>query len=196
MRYRNRNRQNRLHRHPNRSRRGGVTLEMILNFPIWMITLLAVIQFGQLEANLQDVSQASRVGAEEAVLTDLNTTADNDPVPADIVNAVKQQLQTTGIIPLAASSPNPYLIIVQHNVQYISSNPTDPSSTHTLYSESAPYICDPPTEALPDPSVYGPAVRVTVCVRMDRLTPNLLNAFGYDISTDYVRQSTTFPYQR
>ena len=45
-----------------------MTLELILNLPVWIIVLLAVIQFGQLLSNLQQVALASRVGATEAMV--------------------------------------------------------------------------------------------------------------------------------
>ena len=50
-----------------RRRRGTITIELLLNLPIWLLAILALVEFGEVAADLQSVSMASRVGAEEAL---------------------------------------------------------------------------------------------------------------------------------
>ena len=73
-----------------RTRRGALYLaELILVMPVFMIMLLAAVQFGMFFVNLQAVSFASRVGAVAASESNGNF--------ASIDTAVEQQLAANGI---------------------------------------------------------------------------------------------------
>ena len=154
-----------------RRRGGAVTLELILVLPVWLIGLLAVIEFGALQGNQQQVALASRVGAEEAAQTP-NLNLFSASVPANVTAAITHQLASSGISWCG--------LILEHNV----------GGATTLTSGSCD--CTPPATALP---AYGRYVRVSVCVPLTDLVPNLLGSFGLDLSHCKVQQSTTYRYE-
>ena len=159
-------------------RQGSVTLEMIITLPVWLIVMGAVVQFGLLIGNRQQVALAARVGAEEASRTaDLDLTSDNGPVPSNIVTKVEQQLQSSGI--------SQCKVTVEHN---LAGDPPITLSSGT---------CDCPTfgNSATWPPASGSYVRVTVYVPATELTPNILKFFGFDISERYIRNATTFRHE-
>jgi hypothetical protein len=168
------------HRPRKRAPRGAVVLELILTFPIWLIFLLAIIEFGELYANRQQVALASRVGAEEASETPELPLNDGDPVPANVLQRINQQLASSGISYCG--------VILEHNLV-----PSDPGSVPvpvTLISGD----CTCPREPTfpPDSRTY---VRLTVITPMTQVTPNLLRTFGFDVSDRFVQHTTTFRYE-
>lgn len=162
-----------------RRRGGGVTLELILNLPIWIIVLLAVIQFGQLLSNLQQVALASRVGAEEAAQTASLPTTDAQLAASDIVVAVEDCLQTAQII----DGSTDWCMVLEHN--------DGGTSTLTYSSSGGACSCVPG----PAPVVPNTYVRVTVCVPFTAVAPNLLGAYGLSFLSNDVQQQTTFMYE-
>ena len=161
-------------------RRGAVTLELILTLPIWLILLLAIIEFGQLLSNQQQVALAGRVGAEEASQTPDLPISPGVPVPANVLDAIDQQLASSGI--------SACHVRLQHNVV-----PAAPPVFEAPIELSAGDCdCREPDAALPSAREY---VRVTVGVRLTQLTPNLLRMFGFDVSDRIVQQTTTFRYE-
>ncbi len=162
-----------------RNCRGAIVLELLLALPIWLIGLLAIVEFGELVTRLQQVALASRVGAELASETAALSTTPGDPVPSAILDVIDQQMQSAGM-----SQCKVYL---QHNVGV-------GAGTVTLVSGT----CTVPEPPLPAPLPPGEFVRITVCAEATELTPNLLNTalFGcLDISTWHVRESTTMHYE-
>ncbi len=154
-------------------RRGSVVLELIVMLPAWLIVMGAIVQFGLLIGNRQQVALAARVGAEEASRTvGLPLTATGDPVPANVVRVVQQQLQSSGI--------NHCKVTLEHNVW-------GPKVLSTG-------TCNCTTLNAPLPT-YPHYVRVTVYVPATELAPNVLRIFGFDISNRYIRNATTFRYE-
>lgn len=150
-----------------------MVLELVLGLPVFVVFLLAVIEFGLVFAHLKQVALASRVGAEAASqLAGLSTTS-GDPVPADVLAAIKNQLSTSD---MAACK-----VILEHNV---------PAATVTLVSGT----CDCGPNA-PPPPASARYVRVTVCVPLVDLTPDLLASFGFSIAGREVEHTTTFRYE-
>lgn len=155
-----------------RMRRSGVFLaELLLTMPVFMIFLLAVIQFGIFFGNSQVLALASRVGAEAASEITLNTG-----VPGAVEDAVMKHLTSAGI-------PGYCKIRLEHNV----------SGTPQAYSLPAVGACDcEPNNVLAPadrpPNVY---VRVTVCVSVGNMMPNLLTLFGLDLSSYTEAPSST-----
>jgi hypothetical protein len=148
-----------------------VTLELILTVPIWLILLWAIVEWGQILSNQQQVALAARVGAEEASQTpDLDIAAG---VPANVLTAITQQLDSSNI--------SWCKVILEHNLN----GPLEELS-------EGPCDCDPPSTALPPNREY---VRVTVCVPLTELACNLLAPFGFDISGCIVQHSATFRYE-
>ena len=158
-------------------RRGSITLELIIMLPAWLIVMGAVVQFGLLIGNRQQVALAARVGAEEASRTvGLNLTEDDDPVPTNVVAKVQQQLQSSGIAQCK--------VTLEHN---LAGSP--PPVTLTTGE------CNCPTLAEPAAWPSGSYVRVTVYVPATELTPNVLKFFGFDISERYIRNAATFRHE-
>ncbi len=163
-----------------RAPKGAVVLELILMFPIWLIFLLAIIEFGQILSNQQQVALASRVGAEEASQTAMLPLSDGHPIPENVLQAINGQLSISGI--------SPCRVILEHNVV-----PSPPSAYPTPVTLSwGSCNCDPPPDALP---LLRHSIRLTVCVPLSDLTPDLLGMFGFDISNRTLQHTTTFRYE-
>ncbi len=185
--------------HPRR-RSAAVTLELILMLPAWIILMLAVVEFGLILVNRQQVALASRVGAEEASRTPGLSLISGDPVPANVLRVIDQQLASSCIARCK--------VVLEHNVD----PPVSGSSSPILSSSSlfpvgpiGPSVvltqtiltsggcdCPPPLAPLP-PS--GQAVRVTIFVPVTELAPNLLSVFGLDLSDRFIYHATTFRYE-
>ena len=165
-----------------RFRYGAVTLELLIMLPVWLIVMLAIIQFGLLVGNRQQVALASRVGAEEASRTiGLEGTASGDPVPGNVMYVIEQQLLSSGI--------DQCKVTLEHNLQPV--GPPAPPPPPVVLTTGA---CDCPTfdTDLPPERNY---VRVTVYVPATQLAPNVLSIFGFDISTRFIRNATTFRHE-
>ena len=167
-------------RTPRPRRRGAVTLELILTLPIWLIFLLAIIEFGQILAGQQQVALASRVGAEEASQTPDLPWQDGSPVPPNVLRAIDQQLASAGI--------TGGQVRLQHNV--VPSPPPVVPVPVTLSTGGRD--CDPAVTELPAVRRY---VRLTVGVPLEGLAPNLLATFGFDIAPRIIQHTTTFRYE-
>lgn len=157
-------------------RRGVSTLELIIGLPILIILLLAIVEFGLIMSKLQQVALASRTGAAVAAQqSSFNVAA--------IKNQVDRQLATAGIMAPSCE------VLLQHNVEV--------GSPTTLSSGSGTCSCtSPSTPALPSSSVVPDGcVRVTVCIALSALTPDLLNTLGLSLSGKVVQQTTTLAFQ-
>lgn len=164
--------------------RGAVVLELLICLPIWLLGLLAIVEFAELVTRLQQVALASRVGAHVASqipVVDMPGT-DGAPVPDVVLDAIDNQM---GSASMAACK-----VYLQHNV--------GGGSVVTLVSGTCdvdPPLGPPP---LPHPLPPGEFVRVTVYAKATELAPNLLQADwlgGLDISTWHVRETTTFAHE-
>jgi len=144
-------------------------VELLLNLPIWLLLVLAVVQFGQRSAAVQQVAFASRVGAEEASQT--ASLASDDAVPGSVLAAIERPLASGGLVGSK--------VILEHNVG---------GKPVVWIAGRGPG--GPPRTSLPDVGRY---VRVTVCVAPTGSIPNLLGAFG--LGPRGMEQSTTFRYR-
>ena len=172
-----------------RRRRGAVVLELILVTPIWLIFLLAIIEFGEVYANRQQVALASRVGAEAASETPgLASTVDGDPVPANVLEKIHQQLGGLAIdyCDVPNSSIQPCAVVLEHNLSS--------SGTVVRLVSGDDKICYPHPDPATRPDMRR-FVRLTVYVRMDQVTPNLLKVFGFDVSERVLQHTTTFRHE-
>jgi hypothetical protein len=159
-------------------RRGLGALELLVGLPILLILLLAIVEFALVMNKLQQVALASRTGAGMAA----QQSSSNFNVAA-IKTEVDRQLLTAGI------SSGSCEVLLQHNVG--TSTPVvipSGSGTCTCSSPSTPPL---PTSAL----VPDGCVRVTVCVRLLALAPDLLSSFGLSIQGLQVLQTTTLAYE-
>lgn len=154
-----------------RGRSGSITIELLLNLPIWMLISLALIQFSELAGKMQYVSLASRAGADAAAET--AGLPSEGGVPANVVAAVERCLASAHI---ACQR-----IVLEHNV---AQRPV------VLMSGNAAVL--PPPLPLPP---AGRCVRVSVYVRPDAIVPNLIGAIGLDLWSRSLEQSTTLRYR-
>jgi Flp pilus assembly protein TadG len=158
-----------------RSRRGGaVTFELIVTLPILVIFLAAVIEFGLILANTKQVALASRLGAKIAAESGAPF---NSGTLAAIRTAVDRQLEAAGFGAAASAG-----VTLQHNVAGGGSSPQ--------VSGDCPAPSSPPL-----PADGSGSVRVTVCVELSKLTPDLLSSFGFSIAGKFVESTTTYPYE-
>jgi Flp pilus assembly protein TadG len=165
------------HRHRSRThrgtRRGGaVIVELILAMPILFISLLVVAEFGMVMANLKQVALASREGAKIAAETAGLSTTTTGATAAVIRKAVDDRLESAEFGSTATEG-----VRLDHTVSGGGS--------------AADGTCPSPA----GPTLPSGAVRVTVCVKLTKLTPNLLSVFGFDISTRTVEHTTTLDYE-
>lgn len=150
---------------------GSVTIEMLVVLPVLLIVLSSVVQFGYYFARAEQLALAARNGALEASRTPALLAAGT--VPSNIEDAVRHQLQSSNISTIA--------IIVEHN--------TIDGTEDVLRTDYVTNTCPEPTAALPTS-----AVRVTVCVPLTDLMPNLLSIFGFNIAGRDSRFTSTFGY--
>jgi Flp pilus assembly protein TadG len=154
-----------------RSRRGSISVELLLNIPIWFTLIFGMVEFGSVLTRMQQVALASRVGAEAAArIAGLEASSQ---VPPAVVEAVQRQLAGAGI-----SNAE---VILEHNV------------SGTSVSLASPQTASRPTAS---PAGLGTFVRVTVLVRWKELTPRLLERIAPGLSSQILGQSTTRRYQR
>jgi hypothetical protein len=146
-------------------RRSGVFVaELLLTMPVFMVFLLAVVQFGIFFGNSQVLILASRVGA--AAASEITLTPG---VPPAVENAVLKHLTSGGL-------PGYCRIRLEHNAF-----PGNPQAF--LLPVAGSCDCEPDAILAPGerpPYVY---VRLTVCVPLTDMMPNLLTVFGLDISS-------------
>jgi Flp pilus assembly protein TadG len=155
------------------TRRGGVILELIIATPILVIALFVVVQFGLVMANIKQVALASREGAKIASESPgLAPGAPTTTAAATIRAKINARLESAGFGSSASEG-----VTLRHTVAG-----ADVATDGT---------CADPTS----PPLPTSAVRVTVCVALTKLTPNLLSAFGYDISGSVVEHTTTLDYE-
>lgn len=176
-------------RQSSRRRRGVITLELILTFPILIIVLLAVVEFGLILAASKHVEFASRLGAKlaaESSGTDLETL--NTGVISPLRVEIDQYLNTAGY-------SDSCTVILEHNVAgtggmvQVNPNPADCpcGPVGSLPSQFPP---------LPSPAVTTfESVRVTVCLPMEGNIPNCLSTFGFDLDGCTIQQTVVWRYE-
>ena len=146
-------------------RRGSLALELVLVLPIVVILILSIVQFGLFHANMQQVALACRVGAEEASQTPNLSTVDGDPVPENVLEAVRKQLESSRI--------RNCRIRLEHNT----------GGAQVALISPAGAGCDAAAACkLSDAAIPRSYVRLSVCVPKSAIMPNCLYVFGYDVA--------------
>ncbi|MEN6498412.1 MAG: TadE family protein [Thermoguttaceae bacterium] len=162
---------------PRGCRHAIAVLELVLVIPILILPMLAIIRFGLYYANMQQVTLASRIGAEEASHTAVLPASGG--VPTGILNALNAQLETAGITPCR--------IRLEHNV--------NDSQVELISHPGGPCDCGETSNlGTPPPGKY---VRLSICVPMSELVPQWLNSFGLACldGADVVECTTVFHYE-
>lgn len=166
-----------------RARRGSEILELVIVLPVLIFIGLGIVAFGVFYGNRQQVALASRVGAEEASQTAGLPTSGG--VPQNILDAVTKHLESSCI--------KVHEVRLEHNV---GGGPFVLTSPGTSLCQCGPTNPLDPTSGSCGP-ILGTYVRVTVCVEMEELMPNLLAAFGSGIQVcgKLAQATTTFRYE-
>jgi hypothetical protein len=142
-------------------RRGSLTIEMIMVVTILVIVTVGVVQFGVFFANADEVAFAARVGAEEASQTAGLPTA-NGPVPANVINAIEHQLQSSKI--------DWVHIRLEHNVS--------PGNVPVALESTLPgFVFAGKNNLATPPSPGTRYVRLTLCVPLNDVFPKQLSFF-------------------
>ena len=175
-----------------RVRGGVITLELILAFPILIIVLLAVVEFGLILAAGKHVEFSSRLGAKiaaESTATDIESL-NQPPTVDDLKEQIDEYLATAGYTESCQ-------VILEHNVMGASNPlqenpvapadcPCGPTGPTTLPSQF-PEVGAPDTEFA--------SVRVTVCLPMEGNIPNCLGTFGVDLEGCTIQHSTIWRFE-
>ena len=171
------------------ARHGGVVLELILGLPLLVILLLAVVEYAVLMANQQQVEMATRAGALVATSLDLPASG---TVPSDVLDAIAAELANIGVDLQTGINDGLIKVELEHN--YTVTGPVPDLDSGML--ESGSLVCpdmDAPLPPDPDISSFGRIyVRLSVCIRSDLLTPNLLSAYCIDMSERVTSQTKTY----
>ncbi|MCL4207783.1 MAG: pilus assembly protein [Pirellulaceae bacterium] len=148
---------------------GAAALELILATPVFLIFLLAVVQFGVFFTRMQTVALACRNGAEVASEVTLPPAGE---VPDDVLAAIDQQLLASNIVRCR--------VRLEHNA----------GGPQSVLITGA---CDcGPDTVLVAPLPLDEYVRITVCVPLSQVMPNLLATFGWSVDCPgYLAECTT-----
>jgi Flp pilus assembly protein TadG len=160
-----------------------VVFEFIIWTPIFVILLLAIIEFALILTNLQQVKAASQAGAKIAAeLSNADLASAN---PADNIDKVDDAVT----IVLGSAGMMQCEVILEYN-------PTCGGITPDTKTAGACAGCTAPATPLPSlADIPGGTVRVTVCVDVEQLTPDLLTTFGFSIAGSTAKVSTLLPYE-
>lgn len=161
-------------------RRGAVVFEALLWLPVFLIALSAVIEFGMVLNGLHAVKLAARAGAKHAA--ELSTT---DIVSGSAVTSVRNVADRV----LSSAGYDSCQVRLEYTGGCLA-----PSNGNT-FDGNCPK-CSQPAQSLPNAAlVPGGMVRVTVCVDVSEMTPDLLAWVGASISSRVAQYSVTFPYE-
>lgn len=171
----------------NRACRSGViTVELLLAFPILLIVLAAVIEFGLIYAVNQKVAYASRFGAKLASEEPRTTLNDfNLPAGGSRLRTAVNRFLSTAELPTGACT-----VILEHNACLANQTQTDTDGSGcNCGAPAAPLPAGPPPAGNPE------YVRVTVCVPLIGNVPDLVSSFGFSVAGFTIEHSTVFRYE-
>src|SRR5262245_25886696 len=169
-----------------RSRRGSLTVEMILVLVVLLLVTIGLIHFGVFFANSDEFSLAARVGAEEASQIPALPIVPG-PVPANVINAIEHQLLSSDI---------------QWSHIRLEHNRTPSGAPVVLESDSGGgFFVEPKAPLAASPFPATRYIRLTVTVPMAELYPRALSYFGKQLFdpndtceyTNVFRHELTFP---
>lgn len=141
-------------------RRGVAVFEAILVIPVLVIGVFSIVEFSMLTNRQQHLVEATRNGAAVAsqLAPDIITSTENGTVPKVVQQAVNGRLSEAGI--------------GKADIQFLHGARARAKVARTTAANGCKT----------DLSPLGECVRVEVTVPATELSPNLLGAFGFDIS--------------
>ena len=180
-----------------RTRRGIVTVELLMVLPIFLLALVAVVEFAQILMVAENVAYSSRFGAKLASeepragvqsIDNMNLQAGG----SRLRNAIDEYLAASGIDTGACR------VILDHNLpEYDVGN----DGIETQVDPPVGCDCESPAGPLPPGNMPNPqppsvnTVRVTVCVPLEGNVPDLLGYVGFGLDEYTIEQSATFRYE-
>jgi hypothetical protein len=159
-------------------------MELILWFPVVLMFLCGVIEFGLILGQLKQVALASRLGAR--VAAEMSQAALPTAV-GTVRTALERHLNSAGMTSCS--------VILTHNVPAVGGT-TQTDGSCPGAGCSVPDTLPP----LPNGTVLAGggnsgSVRVTVCVPLTELSPDLLGTLGFSIGTRRATHTTTMAYE-
>ena len=165
-----------------RRSRGAATIELILVLPVLLLVTIGLIEFGAMFGSLQQVALASRVGVERASeLATLPATVTGDAVPAEVLEAIEQQLQSSCI--------DYCRVRLEHNAG---------GTQEVLETETGePCDCDDIVSLPPEEIPTGRYVRLTIWVPLEEVLPCGVTLFGCNLAApgQTFHSTTVFRYE-
>lgn len=179
-------------------RRGAATFELILVLPVLLLVTIGLIEFGVMFGNLQQVALASRVGAERASeLASLPAAEDGDSVPEEVLEAVRQQLDSACInycqIRLEHNAGGEQVALLSEGPEQLLALAPRPVSGLALLAVSVASCGCEEIDFLPEHEIpSGRYVRLTVTVPLSEVLPSGVTLFGCNLaSPEHAFHSTT-----
>jgi len=162
-----------------------VVLEFIIWTPVFVILIFALVEFALILTGLQQVKAASYAGAK--VASELTTANLASGVPGNNItlvdNAVAKVLSSSG------------MTRCETILEYNPSNTCVAGSPGTKTAGGCGSCYAPATPLPSNANIPGGTVRVTVCVDINQLTPNMLSNFGFNVSGRTAKVTTLLPYE-
>jgi len=148
-------------------------LELILVLPIVLLILFSIVQIGITLSNIKYVQLAAFEGAQLASAMSREELSDATPA---IKKKVDRILQSAGL-------GDSCKIVFRQNVPQVS-----------LENQSRGNCDCNTSDTIPLPTKPNGAVRVTVCVRLSQISPNMLSLWGFSPQGKLVQGEATLPY--
>lgn len=164
-------------------RRGATLLEVILVLPIVLIAVLAIVEFGLLFSNSQQLEMAARAGGLASVETSLLSSG---TVPQSVVDVIDESLRASKILGPGETIEDVGGVRIQHSFGAEPNSSPLPNYTLTAGEPTDPVMFEVPTR---------PYVHITVSLPTTRLAPNVLLQFGIDLQDRVSSQSKLFRHE-
>lgn len=169
-----------------KTRSGAVVLELILTTPIFLIIMLAIVEFSLIYSAIEQAAFASRSAAKIASET-ASGSLPNLVSSGDLKSFVDRYLRVGGL------PDGSCRVILEYNVG------TGGVKEDEAYPDPAAAGCNcgPRSTALPAVAgtSYDESVRTTVCVRLGGNIPDFLGDLGFSIQDYVVEETTTYMYE-
>lgn len=160
-------------------RRSAVTVvETIIWLPVLLIVLLSIVEFGSIMLGISQVEAAARFAAAYAA-DDPNGNLMNDSTMASAADAMEIRGEVDEVLETAG-----FGTAATQGVRFRENVGESPGDGSTAVDGT----CDPDPLPMPNDSV-----RVTVCVPLTSVSPDLLSSFGFSLSGRFIEATATEP---
>jgi hypothetical protein len=161
-------------------------LELILTTPIFLIIMLAIVEFSLIYTAIEQAAFASRSAAKIASET-ASGSLSGLVTNGDLKSFVDRYLRVGGL------PEGSCRVILEYNVD------TGGTKQDRVYPNPAVNGCNCVASSTPLPAVGGTtndeSVRTTVCVRLGGNIPDFLGDLGFSIENYVVEETTTYMHE-